>query len=535
MAFHYVGGARDQLFLLPMSMRDWLDEGHLAWFVLDTVAAIDTSAFHARHPNDGPGRPAYDPDMMLALLLYGYGTGVRSSRRIEALCRTDAAFRVIAGDVVPDHATIARFVVDHERAIEDSFFEVLRLCAAAGLVSVGTIAIDGTKMAADASLKANRSREAIEAELARLRAEAHRIVAEAQALDAADDTQTELFASDRLPAELSTRAGRRARLEQALALIDAEEAAAAADAAGRAAKARDAAAEGRRLTGTKPTDPAQALERAEIDAQVIQDRVQDAATDRAARRAARQAQAAAEGRTLRGRPPVDLPARHRRDLERTEQAVTDARAAADAAPAQPHHTEANVTDPDSRIMKTAKGWVQGYNAQAAANDHQIVIACLLSQDANDVGLYQPTVAAVHTALARIEVTTPIGTVLADAGYWSEDNATVAGPDRLIATTKDWKQRQAARQMGTTNGPPPPQATPLHAMEHRLRTPEGAQAYAHRSYTIEPVFGDTKHNRGFPGFRRRGLPAARSEWSLLNSVHNLLKLFHHHPQTTPALA
>jgi transposase len=535
MAFHYVGGARDQLFLLPMSMRDWLDEGHLAWFVLDSVAAIDTSAFHARHPNDGPGRPAYDPDMMLALLLYGYGTGVRSSRRIEALCRTDAAFRVIAGDVVPDHATIARFLVDHERAIEDSFFEVLRLCAAAGLVSVGTIAIDGTKMAADASLRANRSRAAIEAELARLRAEARRIVAEARAVDATEDTQADLFASDRLPADLSTRAGRRARLEQALALIEAEEAAARADAAERAAKARDAAAEGRRLTGKKPKDPNQALERAEIDAEVVKDRVQGAAADRTARRAARQAQAAAEGRTLRGRPPVDLPAKQRRDLERAEQAVTDARAALDAAPGQAHKAEANVTDPDSRIMKTVKGWVQGYNAQAGVNDHQIVVACLLSQDANDVGLYQPMVSAVHAALARIGVNTPIGTVLADAGYWSEDNATAEGPDRLIATLKDWKQRQAARELGTTSGPPPPQATPLDAMEHRLRTPEGAQAYSHRSYTVEPVFGDSKHNRGFPRFRRRGLPAARSEWSLINSVHNLLKLFHHPPQTTPALA
>src|SRR5579859_5641516 len=157
MAFHYVGGGRDQLFLLPISMRDWLDEGHLAWFVLDVVEVIDTSKFHALHPNDGPGRPAYDPDMMLALLFYAYMSGVRSSRRIESLCHTDAAFRVIAGDVVPDHATVARFVVDHEQAIEDCFFEVLRLCAKAGLVSVGTIAIDGTKMAGDASLKANRS------------------------------------------------------------------------------------------------------------------------------------------------------------------------------------------------------------------------------------------------------------------------------------------------------------------------------------------------------------------------------------------
>lgn len=147
MARHYVGGDRDQLFLLATSMRDWLDEGHLAWFMIDVVAKVDTTAFHAIHPNDGPGRPAYHPDMMLAMLFYAYGTGIRSSRRIEAACRSDAAFRVICGNVTPDHATIARFLVDHEAAIEASFVDVLRLCAAAGLVSVGTIAIDGTKIA----------------------------------------------------------------------------------------------------------------------------------------------------------------------------------------------------------------------------------------------------------------------------------------------------------------------------------------------------------------------------------------------------
>src|SRR5713101_621139 len=189
MAYHYVGGGRDQLFLLPVSMRDWLDEGHLAWFVLDVVAGIDTSAFHARHPNDGPGRPAYDPDMMLGLLFYAYGMGLRSSRRIEALCHTDAAFRVVAGNSTPDHATIARFLVDHEQAIEDAFVEVLRLCAAAGLVSVGTIAIDGTKVGADAALDANRGRSAIASELERLRAEVEVMLAEAQALDAAENVQ----------------------------------------------------------------------------------------------------------------------------------------------------------------------------------------------------------------------------------------------------------------------------------------------------------------------------------------------------------
>src|SRR5680860_850965 len=144
MAYHYVDCDRDQMFLLPASMRDWLEAG----------------------------RPAYNPDMMLALLFYAYGTGVRSSRRIEQLCHTDAAYRVICGHATPDHATIARFTVDHETAIERVFVDVLRLCREAGLATVATIAIDGTKMAADAALDANRSATTIRAEVARILAEA---------------------------------------------------------------------------------------------------------------------------------------------------------------------------------------------------------------------------------------------------------------------------------------------------------------------------------------------------------------------------
>jgi transposase len=527
MAFHYVGGDRDQLFLLPISMREWLDEGHLAWFVLDVVEAIDTSKFHALHRNDGPGRPAYDPEMMLALLFYAYMSGVRSSRRIESLCRTDAAFRVIAGGLVPDHATVARFVVDHETAIEDCFVGVLRLCAKAGLVSVGTIAIDGTKMAADASLKANRCRGGIEKELEGLRAKARLVVAEARATDAAEDAQAELFASDRLPGDLSTTGGRRARLEAALELIEAEEAAQRAEAAQQAVRAGEAATEGRKLRGRKPTDAHQALERAEADALAVQSQVDKAVAERAVKRARDEERAVTEGRKLRGRAPQGgRRPREQRWIDQADIRVAEARAAAAVATDRPKMA-VNVTDPDSRIMKSAKGWVQGYNGQASVNENQLVIACMLSQDANDVGLYQSMVTATEKALSAVGTADPIAQVLADAGYWSEANATAAGPDRLIATTKDWKQRKAARALGVTSGPPPDAATPLEAMEHKLRTPEGTQAYARRCHTVEPVFGDSKQNRGFTHFRRRGLSAAKSEWSFINTVHNLAKLFHSH--------
>ena len=517
MAHFYVGGDRDQQFLLPVSMIDWLEEGHLAFFVIDVVGKIDTSRFHAKHPNDGVGRPAYDPDMMLALLFYGYGTGLRSSRRIEAACRTDAAFRVICGGVVPDHATICRFVVDHEAAIEDTFVAVLRLCACAGLLQLATIAVDGTKMAADAALDQNRSKKWLHDEVAK-------ILAEAKSTDDSEEAQEALFGLPELPAGLATRSRRQASLEAALAVIEAQDAADAAEAKSRAEKAQAAAREGRRLRGAKPTEPHAALARAEAEhtAALV------AAEAKAAERADKEAAEATKGKKVRGRAPGPD-----RQLEKAAAAVERARAT--AGKATPKDRVANTTDPDSRIMKSAKGWVQGYNAQASANARQIVVACDVSQDANDVGLYQPMLQMSQDNLAAVGVTEPIGVLTADAGYWSEDNATAEGPDRLIATQKDWKQRRAAREMGTTTGPPPEGSTALEAMEHRLRTPEGAAVYATRSHTIEPVFGDHKENRGWHGFRRRGLTAVRSEWAFMNASHNLAKLFAHCNQQRAALA
>lgn len=533
MAYFYVGGDRDQLFLLPTSMRDWLDEDHLAWFVIDVVDHVETAAFHARHPNDGPGRPAYHPDMILALLFYAYGVGLRSSRRIEAACRTDAAFRVITGGVVPDHATIARFLVDHQAAIENVFVDVLRLCAAAGLTSVGMIAIDGTKMGTDAALDANRGRAAIEADLARIRREVATILTEAQAADVAEDTQAVLSgAVDRLPVPLATRRKRHARLTEALDIIDQADQAARTEAEQQAVKAAEAVAEGRQLKGRKPTkNPYVALARAELDMQATKARIEGARTQRAARRQATLAQAAADRRRPWPLPSESLHRREQQHLDQANQRLAAARQA--VADATPTDRQANITDPDSQIMKTAAGWVQGYNAQAAVNEHQIVIAHMVSQDANDIGLYQPMVTATHATLTAAGISNPIGIVLADAGYWSDDNATADGPDRLIATQKDWKQRRAARDMGTTNGPPPADASVLEAMEHRLRTPQGAATYAQRSHTVEPVFGNGKENRGWRRFRRRGLTAARSEWALITTSHNIAKLFNHHAGPAPA--
>jgi transposase len=210
---------RDQQYLLPPSLRDWLPEDDLAWLVLDAVGEMDLGPIHARYRTDGWGAPAFDPAMMTALLLYAYATGERSSRRIEARCRRDIAYRVICANQVPDHATIARFRADHEAALGHLFTEVLRLCGAAGLGSLGLVAIDGTKLAADASRHASRGARALDTEI-------ERILAEAAAVDAAEDEQLGPDRQgDELPAGLTERSSRLARLQEArrqLAEADAE-------------------------------------------------------------------------------------------------------------------------------------------------------------------------------------------------------------------------------------------------------------------------------------------------------------------------
>ncbi len=504
----YVCPARDQMFLLPVSMRDWIPEGHLAWFVLDVVAEIDTRALH-RRPAGAVGRRPYEPEMMLALILYGYCSGVRFSRRLEAACRTDAAFRVICGGLVPDHATIARFVVDHERALEDLFVEGLRLCDVAGLIDLSVVALDGTKIAADASLARNRSGEWIRREVAKLMAVTGEQDA-AEALPGLEDTAP--------TAGISPPSGRLARLQAALAQIEAEDQAVAEETARRAAAAGAAAEQGRLLRGRKPKDPREALARAEVDHQVATERLAGMQADAAARQAARE-----RGERPAGRPKLRI-ARATAALERAEARLTAARNAVEDEPAPVRR--ANVTDPDSRIMSTKDGWVQGYNCQAIANLKQIVIACEVSQDANDVQQYEPMIGRLEETLTRAGIIDPVELALADAGYWSEENATYDGPDRLIATLKDHKQRQAARELGHTDGPPPPDATESEQMEHLLRTPQGAAAYKQRSCLIEPIFGDRKHNRNTRRFRRRGLPAVRSEWKLINLAGNMLKLHQH---------
>ena len=184
---------------MPPDVRDWLPADHLAWFVIDAVREMDLAAFYGAYRADGHGRAAYEPSMMVTLVLYANSTRQRSSCAIESHCRQDVAYRVVAGNVVPDHATIARFVVRHEQALAELFGEVLELCDQAGLVKPGLVAINGTRLAGNASREANREFGQI----------AREILAEHKATDEAEDELYGPARGDELPEQLRTPQGRR--------------------------------------------------------------------------------------------------------------------------------------------------------------------------------------------------------------------------------------------------------------------------------------------------------------------------------------
>jgi transposase len=517
---------RGQAFLLPPDMADWLPQDHLAWFLIDAVAVMDTSAFHSRRARArvSQGRAGFDPDMLVTLLLYGYATRVHSSRQIERLCTVDVAFRVVCAQDVPDHTTIARFRAEHEAAFTELFTQVLIMCARAGLGRVGSIAVDGTKIAANASIDANRTEDRLRAALqAELRAEAERIVADAGAVDADEDALFGDRRGDELPPSMQGRGGgRRDRIRECLAQIETETAERAAERSADDAKA------------------AATLQAARDRVQQAEDRARAAVSDD-------QARCAATGRRRGGRPPVGVEdskavqvARARLVKAEQRHAARDARLRAieQAAAKKPSkgRPRRNVTDPDSRIMPTRKGWIQGYNAQLAVTDDHLILATALTQDTIDTDQAQPMTTAATHAAATLEPHRPapatgdpgphphhgIDLILFDAGYLSSTNLTAPGPDRLIAPGKT---RNLNRDAATNpaDQPPPADATAIDQMRHRLQTPHGHQAYKRRAATVEPVIGHLKELIGLRRFSRRGLHAVTSELHLAAATLNLLKL------------
>ena len=529
MAYAYRRVDRDQPFLLPPDMRDWLPAGHLAWFVIDAVAVLDLSRFAERAgPVRSPaGRAAYDPRMLLALLMYGYARGLRSSRKIERACTEDVAFRVICAQDAPDHATLARFRRRHfarGEAMAELFGQVLAIAAAAGLGRLGLVAVDGTKMAASASRDANRTE-------GRLRELAARILAEAEEADAAEDALPGRAGGDELPAELADPVTRAERIAAALARLQAEREAAEAHQQRQAAGYLDKTSAGRRPPGHVPAGADVAAAQLRLD-QVTA--AQQAKIDDWERRNAQKIAGTGTGLRNPPRRPASAHVRVREAAAKLDKARARAggRQAAQDSPAAP---VANITDPDSHLMPVrGGGFIQGYNAQLAHSADGLCLGGLVTSQTTDYASFGPLLEQIAAAeailrpaargpLHRLRART--GTVLADAGYLSEANLTCPGPDRLIATGT--RRALAAAAAGRASPPGRPASRALGdaatAMAARLASYPGSIRYKQRGPIAETPFGHRKHNRGFRQFSMRGLARASGEWTFQNTIDNLLKI------------
>ena len=540
MAKGYRPVRRDQPFLLPPDMREWLADDHPVWLVIRAVGEhLDTSAFHAARRTGGPGRAGYDPDMLVSLLMWAYANEITSSRRIEGLCRTDVAFRVICGGSFPDHVTIARFRAAFPGAVESLFTEVLVLCAKLGMGRLGTVALDGTKIAANAAKAANRAEQALR-KLAAGRVAAH------AAADAAED---ELFGAgqrgDEVPPEAASPATRDERIAQALAELEAERQAAEAERDARARAYLEALESGPPPPGPPPAAAAVAAARARLEQAEAGQRAKVAAWQ--ARRAAEDAAGIKRGPGGRKPFPPEAHAgvaRARATLAKAEARAADRerKAAADKGPGPVR----NLTDVDSRLMPVrGGGFVQGYNTQNVTSEDKLIIATELTQDTTDTGWFEPMLRHAQDAAALIGAHRPppppsgpgtasqdgIGLLLADAGYCSEHNLTIDGPDRLIATGKHRDLEHAARD-GTAL---PAGGEATAAMAARLATPAGITAYRQRGHIAETPHGHIKHNMRFRQLSVRGKPKAAAEWRFAATVHNLLKAITTGHLTTQALA
>lgn len=422
------------------------------WFRRWNLDAI----YASYREKDGRGQAAYAPEMMVRLLLYGYATGVYSSRKIETRSYEDVAFRYLSGDQHPDHATLAEFRKRHLTALSGLFTQALQLCSKAGLVKLGHVSIDGSKIKANASKHKAMSYKRMTETEARLKQEIDALLRQAEETDAAEDARYgKNRRGDELPDELSRRESRLQKIREAKQALEEE------------AREKDA------------------QERAEAEK----------------KQAAREEEEKRTGKKKRGRKPEPP------DPDQAKPADTAQR---------------NFTDPESRIMPDGanKGsFVQAYNAQIAVDSaSQVIVAAEITQETNDNRQLLPMLAQIENNLAcKPEKAS------ADAGYFSEANVTdeaVTGIDLYIATGRD----KHGDPTETTTGDAPAGATVRERMRHKLRTEAGRAVYKMRKAIVEPVFGQIKERRGFRRFSLRGKQNVGSEWRLVCTASNLLKLF-----------
>jgi transposase len=423
----------NQDLLLPPSLREWLPEEHLVYFVSDVVDQLDLSAIHAVYGDERRGQPPYDPRLMTKLLVYGYCTGVFSSRRIQKRLQEDIPFKVLAAGNEPDFRTISDFRKIHIAVLQSLFEQVLEMALESGAIKLGRVSLDGTKVKANASKHKAMSYGRMKEKQQQLKEEVQQLLAQAEAADEEEDRRHGDKQGDELPEELRRRESRLAKIKMARKVVE--------------QRARDkAAAEGKSAEQAKQAKP-------------------------------------------------------------TDQ------------------DQYNFTDPESRIMKGADGFVQGYNAQAAVEPGWgLIVGQTVTEAANDKEQLQPMVDAIEQQSGQ----RPEG-ILADSGYCSDQNLEYleSGPqperkiEGFIATGK---QKHGEHRLPAQRGPLPKGATRVEHMKRKLQTKLGKAIYAARKCVVEPVFGQIKQARGFRQFLLRGKEKVKGEWALVCLTHNILRLW-----------
>jgi len=423
----------EQDLLLPPSLRQWVAEDHLVYFVSDVVDQLDLSAMHAAYEKEKRGQPPYDPRLMTKLLVYGYCTGVFSSRRIQKRLQEDIPFKVLAAGNEPDFRTISDFRKIHIEVLQNLFEQVLALALESGAIKLGRVALDGTKVKANASKHKAMSYGRMQEKQQQLKEEVKQLLEQAEAADKEEDGRYGSKRGDELPEELRRRETRLAKIKAAQKVVE--------------QRARDRAAE--------------------------------------------------EGKS-----------------------------AQEAKRAKPDDKDQyNFTDPESRIMKGADGFVQGYNAQAAVEPTLLlIVGQSVTEAANDKKQLMPMVEIIEQQSGQRPKA-----ILADNGYCSEENLghleSADQPERKIdGFIATGKQKHGEHRLPAKRGPLPNGATKVDRMKQKLKTKVGKAVYAARKCVVEPVFGQIKQARGFRQFLLRGKEKVKGEWSLLCLTHNILRLY-----------
>jgi transposase len=422
----------DQDLLLPPSLREWVAETHLVYFVSDVVDQLDLSAIHAVYGEEKRGQPPYDPRMMTKLLVYGYCTGVFSSRRIQKRLQEDIPFKVLAAGNEPDFRTISDFRKIHIGTLQGLFEQVLEMALEVGAVKVGRVTLDGTKVKANASKHKAMSYGRMQEKQEQLRDEVKQLLEQAEAADEEEDRRHGSQRGDELPEELRRRETRLAKIKLAKKVVE----------------------------------------------------------QRAREKAAAEGQSTAEAKRAK---PEDK-------------------------------DQYNFTDPESRIMKGADGFVQGYNAQAAVEPEMLlIVGQSVTEAAHDKQQLEPMVEAIEQQSGQRPEA-----ILADSGYGSEENLayleSADQPERKIdGFIAIGKQKHGEHRLPCKRGPLPKGATKVDRMKRKLQTKVGKAVYAARKCVVEPVFGQIKQARGFRQFLLRGKEKVKGEWALVCLTHNILRL------------